>query len=103
MPDDERDTFGLVMPFVVTTGQGGPYDSAAFVAGCRFEADAAELKAAPHTLSWANYVYPAMVPQYDLLAMHHGFVMTAEPWAEYPDEWVLVTFTRPEEVVTDGD
>lgn len=85
------------MPFVVTSSQGGTYDSAAFVAGCRFERDYAEIQAAPHMLAWANYVYPPMVPQYDLVAMKHGFVMTVEPWEEYPDEWVLVTLTRPVE------
>lgn len=50
---------------------------------------------------WGAYVYPAMVPQYDLLAMHLGYSMATEPWDEHPDEWTLVTFTRPAEVSSD--
>ena len=89
---DHPDGYGLVMPFVCVTSKGGPYDDAAFVAGARYGQDAAAIEAAG--VEWDGYVYPEMVPQYDLLAMHHGFTMHAEPWAEHPDEWVWVTFTR---------
>lgn len=86
----------LVMPFVVCVDQGGPFDSKAFVAGCEFERHNAELRACPGALAWQAYVVPEMVPQYDLLAMHHGFTMQSEPWDEHPDDWVLVTFTKGE-------
>lgn len=92
------ETYGLVMPFVVC-GDDGPYDSASFVAGCRFTQDQMQLDAETVTgdgWTWQRYVYPAMLPQYDLLAMHHGLVMESEPWDEHPDEWTLITFRRPE-------
>lgn len=92
-PEDE---YGLVMPFVVTKSHGGPLDDHAFVAGAAFGQHDAELRAAPRTMAWSTYVVPDMVAQYDLLAMHHGFTMKAEPWDEHPDDWVLVTFTKGE-------
>lgn len=94
--DDVR--YGLLMPFVVCQSQDGPYDDAAFVAGASFTAHQQQLIAAPNTLKWAAYVFPEMVPQYDLLAMDNGFLMESEPWDEFPDEWVLVTFTKAGEV-----
>jgi hypothetical protein len=93
-PDFPEEGYGLVMPFVVIESQGGSYKDDAFVAGVRFQQDRSELEAAPHIVEWANYVFPSMVPQYDLLAMHLGFTMTAEPWEEHPGDWVLVTFRR---------
>jgi len=98
-PNHDDEECGLVMPFVVTKSKGGEYDDQAFVAGCRFQQDWDEIKAAPCLVSWANYVYPAMLPQYDLLAMHYGFEMTSEPWSEAPDEWVLVILSRPKHEV----
>lgn len=92
MSEPEHHNFGLVMPFVVTTDNGGPLDSHAFVAGVRYGQDSeAVAKLLP---TWSNYIYPDMVAQYDLLAMHYGYKMEAEPWDEHPDEWVFVTFTR---------
>lgn len=92
-PPEPEASYGLVMPFVVTSDAGGPYDSTAFVAGARFGQDATELKAELPD-EWERYVYPPMVPQYDLLAMHHGYEMTSEPWEDFPDEWVLVTLKK---------
>lgn len=96
MADDatnDEASYTLVMPFVVCASAGGSYDDAAFVAGVRFGQDSAELHSfAPD--EWRQYVDPVMVRQYDLLAMQHGYTMTAEPWDEHPDEWTLVTFTK---------
>lgn len=90
---DPEDGYTLVMPFVVTTDAGGPYESGAFVAGARFGQDSAELRAEQPD-EWQRYVYPPMVPQYDLLAMRYGYAITVEPWAEHPDEWALVTLRK---------
>jgi hypothetical protein len=92
MAEPQRE-WGLVMPYVVCQSQGGPYEDQSFVAGARFGGDMAELRA-EKPATWQSYVYPGMVPQYDLLAMEQGYTMTSEPWDEHPDEWVLVTFTR---------
>lgn len=85
--------FGLVMPFVACTSQGGPYDDDSFVAGftCAFiEAMMAE----PHGYTIERAVPPALLPQLDLIAMRHGWTLTSLPWEEAPDEWALATFDR---------
>lgn len=86
-PDHQME---LVMPFLCCQDQGGPYDATAFVSGCRFGEFQTKLRL--HPIELADYVFPEMVAQYDLLAMKEGYAMKAEPWDEQPDEWVLVTF-----------
>lgn len=93
-PDEQEPTFGLVMPFVVVTSVGGPYDDTAFVAGCYY-ADIDRVLKDWGPPEYSAYVYPALVPQLDLLAMHHGYTMVSEPWEDHPDDWTLVTFSRP--------
>ena len=91
---DPPEMAALVMPFVVCQSNGGPYDDVAFVAGARWGQDHHTVKT-ENPDEWSAYVYPEMVPQYDLLAMDQGYTMTTEPWAEHPDVWVLVTFRKP--------
>jgi hypothetical protein len=93
---EDEPTYGLVVPFVVCETNGGPYDDAAFVAGCQFGGlDCRMQLGAPEV--GPTYVASALVPQLDLAAMHRGYSMTAEPWDEYPDEWTLVTLRRTAE------
>lgn len=84
--------YELVMPFVVCQPEG-PYESTAFVAGCAFGDHLARL-GIEKPEEWEAYVAPAMIPQYDLLAMHYGYKMESEPWDEHPDEWTLVRFVK---------
>ena len=84
--------YGLVMPFVVCASNGGPFADDAFVAGCHHGRLDAELGRRPSMV--ASTVPSALVPQLDLLAMHHGYAFESEPWAEHPDEWTFVTFSR---------
>lgn len=96
MSADEEETFyDLVMPFVVLESNGGPYDDASFVAGMQYAMHQAEMAIAAASIQvWTpSAVRSAMLPQYDLLAMDNGFVMTSEPWDDDP-EWAIVTFTR---------
>lgn len=95
MTAESENTYGLVMPFIVVTSHGGPYDDVSFVAGCRYAAVAAALAEKP--ASYESYEYPALLPQLDLLAMHEGYVMETEPWDEHPEDWTLVRFTRIED------
>lgn len=85
MPEHE-----LVMPFVVCESVGGPYADEAFVAGywCGHYDALMERGEAP-----GNYVPAGIVPQLDLVAMRHGFTMTAEPW-EDDSFHVLVEFAK---------
>lgn len=90
---DDEQHYGLVMPFVCCTSNGGTLDDHAFVVGVRYGVAETELRLSSPD-EWADYITPDMVAQYDLLAMHLGYTMTAEPWEEHPDDWVLVTFTK---------
>lgn len=85
-------TYGLVMPFVVCRSHGGPYDDAAFVAGAEYANIDNALRSHPYKVE--QYVRTATMPQYDLLAMHHGYTLKASPWDECPDEWTHALFTR---------
>jgi len=87
--------YGLVMPFLCVQDHGGPLDPKAFVHGVRFGTADCELKAKPK--EYQVYDAPFMEKQYDLLAMHRGYLLTAEPWDEHPDEYALFTFKRIED------
>lgn len=92
-PDDEM---SLVFPFVVCESNGGPYADDPFVAGYQAgQIDRALAAMAAVGGSRAKFtVRSALVPQLELIAMHHGFpVVVAEPWGEGP-EWSWVTITN---------
>lgn len=96
MSDDESAKYGLVMPFVVVDSVGGPYEDAAFVAGwdCAVMDEALAALAAQRrngltAATVQRYVKPEAVPQLDLVAMQHGFTLTAED-AEHG--WVAAVF-----------
>lgn len=105
MPDraeigDEEPEMSLVMPFVVCASNGGPYDDQAFVAGVVFAQHQALLEHAHpedgRTVVTTFPVYPALVPQLDLLAMAHGYRLHSEPVPGAAGEWTSVSY-RPGE------
>lgn len=69
------DQYSLVMPFIVVTSKGGPFDDAAYCAGYEIGKLDAALDAEPRlhqvTIRTLN------VPQADLVAMQHGYTMRA--------------------------
>jgi hypothetical protein len=95
--------YGLVMPFVVCESVGGPYEDRAFVAGVRYGQIAAEVAELKPGHAWSWTVETPLVRQLDLLAMHEGLTMTAEPWDEHPDEWVHVILVRSQSVESDKE
>lgn len=98
MMDDnpEETVYGLIMPFVVCTSQGGAYDDGAFVAGVRFGRWVELLKLKPTQHS--NYEPKDLVPQLDLLAMQHHYRMASEPYEDDPENyWVYVTMILGDE------
>lgn len=95
MSGQEQQPYGLVYPFVVCASNDGPYDDGAFVAGCWFGQVSTECKTIIEGRYKRWYVPSPLVPQIDLLAMHEGLTMAAEPWEDYPDEWTQVTLSRP--------
>jgi hypothetical protein len=98
MTDDEDDGHDLVMPFVACVSNGGPFDDDAFTAG--YQAGlldkALEVLAAAGASELPATVFTPLLPQLDLVAMRHGFQLTAVP-AEDTGTWSFVTFRRAEE------
>lgn len=99
-PDDHEAEYAMVMPFVVVTSNGGPYDDQAFVAGCRFGDLARLLRSLPPEVQEFDHVeYVTLLPQVDLLAMSEGWTVgryeddDGEAWA---DEWARLSFKRVE-------
>lgn len=74
---DNEGTYELVMPFVLTRSEGGPYDDAAFSAGMTCGQLWTELMIlAKHGATpRPRYVQPEHVPQIDLIAMHYGYTL----------------------------
>lgn len=96
MDQPEEAAYALVMPFVVCASQGGPYDDAAFVAG--YQAGridrALAVAAINDTQSVRATVVAALVPQLELLGMHHGYPTCDVTSADETSQWADVTFTR---------
>lgn len=104
-PDDDQ-SWGLVIPFIVCTSQGGPYQDEAFVAG--FQAGQLDQRLAMLALAGGQrttaMVRTALVPLLELIAMNRGFpTVTAEPVQADPDrdtpampDWSTITFATPE-------
>jgi len=111
-PLDEAEPEGmsLVVPFIVCTSQGGPYDDDSFVAGFQAgeidKALAVAMTAGARVATWT--VRTALVPQLELLAMHRGFMhIEAVEIGEDEDhpampEWSVVTFSTEAAVMGDG-
>jgi hypothetical protein len=97
--DEQPEGYEMAYPLVVCQSNGGPYDDDAFVAGAQLGQIVAELRERQPPL-YERYVDSALVPQIDLVAMHEGYAMQAEPWDEHPDEWTLVTLRRQGSVPT---
>lgn len=94
MSDQDQPEYGLVYPFVVCESNGGEYPDRAFVAGAQFGAFDQRMAAREPVIE--QYVKSGIVRQLDLAAMHHGYDLTAEPWAD-DEDWTWVSAShRPE-------
>jgi len=99
---EQQGEFEMMMPFVVVESKGGPYDDAAYVAGCELGRLHAQLDVAKSIgLPLPEVVlHVENVPQADLLAMHVGARMRVEEWGDDVDddtaaEWAHVVFEWP--------
>lgn len=87
------------MPFTLVKSEGGPYDDDSFAAGFTTGRLFSMSKQAlviqsPHT------VHRELLPQLDLVAMHHELVTVVE---EIGDEaWVTIAFFEPAGVAAPG-
>ena len=95
------DNCELVMPFVVVTSQGGPFDDDTYTAGWEAGSIARHLWDAPAECLLMRFTCrSANVPQLDLVAMDAGFVTETEIWAD-DDSWSFMTFRRDQDEQTD--
>lgn len=94
--EPEPVAYGLVMPFVVCESKGGPYDDEAFVCGWEAASIDALLAAGPDEVE--RTVHAGLLPQLDLIAMEHGYMLASQPWDEAPDEWAFARFVKVAEV-----
>lgn len=101
MPD-EQESWGLVMPFVVTSSQEGPYEDNAFVAGFRCGQIYAQLEADPnrHISEFSWTVETALLPQIRLIGMQFGLEVSEVTDTEYAS-WTRVTLRRSSQTVDD--
>lgn len=87
---DDRNEYGLVMPFSAVESAGGPFEDRAFAAG--FMCGRIDLMLSTRRIAaMTEMVYLELASQLDLVAMRHGYV-TAELWRE--DPWLHLGFTR---------
>ena len=90
----EEDGYALVMPFVVVTSKGGPYDDDAFTAGWQcgdLDRRLATIKDAGGEF-YRTTLRKEVVPQADLIAMHRGFTLATEDF-EDAEGWTAGVFT----------
>lgn len=92
MSSDKEDGYELVMPFVVCTSEGGPYEDSPFVAGVHFGQIYVACDLGTPIIS--RYVPTGLVPQLDLAAMHFGYTFEFQKWEDNEDDWTLVTLTK---------
>lgn len=88
-------TYRMVMPFVLTKSNGGPYDDAAFAAGMTCGQIWNELKilAGHGAIPAPRYVKPEHLPQIDLIAMHYGYTLKPGETDE-ASGWQRVDFSQ---------
>lgn len=104
--DDHMPGWQLLMPFVICTSKGGPYDDEAFTAGYAAGRVAAILEAAPAAVDRVRFTLQRpLLPQLELIGMLYAFpvlvvedalldVDEVDNGAEVNDQWARVTFHR---------
>lgn len=93
--DEPSPEYELRMPFVICKSNGGVYEDAPFVAGWRLGALDARMGMATtiDALPQPTYIQETELPQAELLAMKHGYMMTTD---DSDGEWIHITFEWPE-------
>lgn len=107
MNDEHDPEYELVIPFVVTDDNGGPYEANAFVAGVQYGCIHECLKQGK---DWHGYVKTNLISQLDLLAMHVnadlviGLDANEWTWVDLTlrkKTWQSADVPRPGEPITD--
>lgn len=108
--EGDEEEYWLLMPFVVTKNGGGELDDRAFARGYEcghIDAEITMCARMPQDLPACpspRYVSTDIVPQLDLIAMRHGYVMAHETSSERPEwSWVEFAFAQETDVDIKGD
>jgi hypothetical protein len=103
MPDHQPEDaeMSLVMPFVTCRSEGGPHDDQSYVCGYEMGKLDATLRNGIGLNYYELTIHTENVPQADLIAMEHGYAMTATQSTDVP-EWTFAVFRRPEPTPTGG-
>jgi hypothetical protein len=88
--------YELLFPFVVCQSNGGPFEDESFVAGAQY-GNLHQLASLGVGQIMAM-VYPALLQQIDLLAMHYGYTLATVDHGE----WMAVNLVR-QVPATDGE
>lgn len=92
----EEDGYSLVMPFVATASNGGPYADEPYVCGYEMGLLDGTLGMAPSTAKIT--IHAGNRAQADLVAMKHGYTMTIDeptsPDAEQAGDWLFTSYRK---------
>ncbi|WP_304452881.1 hypothetical protein [Nocardiopsis sp. YSL2] len=96
--------YTLLVPFVLVTSQGGPFNDAAFVAGATCGALMEELRVLRLTCATPRerYIDDRLLPQVDLIAMNHGYTVIRGALDE-ASGWRAVSFEFTGDTADDID
>lgn len=93
---DEEAEYDLVMPFVLTNDNGGPYDPAAFVSGYRLgqlDSALALCQTVPLTEPTELVAPPNEAEQIDLIAMKNGYKSSQREY-DSDSDWSVYAFEQ---------
>lgn len=88
MSDEDQD-YSLVMPFVVVTSEGGPYDDESFVAG--FQSGRIYERMSQGEAEFTEMVNPDLFRQCNLIARRYGYTMQTHRTGD-DENWREITF-----------
>lgn len=88
----EEDGYSLVMPFVATASNGGPYADEPYV--CGYEMGLLDGVLAAEPLLHEVTIHVGNRAQADLVAMKHGYEMTIDEPTEPDGDWLFTSFRK---------
>lgn len=90
----DQPSYELVLPFIVCRSKGGPYEDIAFVAGFQVGEIDRTLATTEQSEVRIEFVYTALIPQLELIAMNRGYPIVEHHPADDAPGWSQVTFRR---------
>lgn len=95
MSDRPEGDYSLVMPFVSCVSNGGPHDDESYVCGWECGALDRELGARNQPYVWKGMVHRANLPQIELIAMKHGYIIVKSEEVEEAWQEICLLLSSP--------